>query len=74
MRIRELIIEEKPGHKALAKGLNATSNQVKKYLKKLDSSGEMSKLKKKSSKAIDPDAYKWGTIRKILKRKFGEDD
>jgi hypothetical protein len=56
------------GYKAMAKSAGTTPKDAKQELKKLDDEGVMADIKKRANKADNPDAYKWGTIRSIIKK------
>lgn len=66
----------KEGHKRLAKvtGGNSTPSKIDNYLSKLDKEGKVKgiekQIKKKGLKGKRAEAYKWGTLHKIMKGHF----
>ena len=76
MKFNRVLEEVKPGHKALATsvGGSATPKKVDNYLSKLDKEGVSDKIdkeiRKKGLTGKRADAYKWGTMRKIMKGHF----
>jgi hypothetical protein len=63
------------GYKSLSHSAGLSTAEGKKELKKLKDKGVIADLKKRAKKASNPDAYLYGTERKILKakaKKIGE--
>lgn len=56
------------GYKSMGKSAGTTASDAKQELKKLDKEGITADIKKRANKADNPEAYKWGTLRSIIKR------
>ena len=76
-RVKQYLSEAtKAGYKRFATrlsndlGKEVSPEQVKKYIKKLDRRKVMKEIKKRSEEASNKDAYKYGTIYKIMLNHF----
>lgn len=76
-RVKQYLSEAtKAGYKRFATRLSSdlgrqvSPKQVEKYIKKLDRRKVMSAIKRRASEASNSDAYKYGTIYKIMLNHF----